>query len=123
MDKNNQFHEFDVVKIKKIHANTVFRCLNKGINQIDFTNKKMIKERPAIIIKRIGSIYIVLPLTTKQIKDSRAHTMLRTPFKNKNFSYQSYLMFDSLLRLQDEQIEDFYTNHKKAINFSESTKN
>jgi intracellular septation protein A len=122
--KHKNFHVkvFDVVRIKKIHANKIFDHLEKGEKQLNFNNDEFIKVRPAIVIQKIGSILIVLPLTSKPIINdhTKAHQLLRTEFIHKSFSQPSYLMFDSLLRIQENQIEGLYKQGK--ILFTESTK-
>ena len=48
------YRQFDVVLIKKLHANNVFNCIKNKDYLIDFSKEEYIKTRPAIILKALN---------------------------------------------------------------------
>jgi len=119
-----KYRQFDLIKIKKLHANEIFSQLKKGNYFLDLSDTKFIKERPAIILRVIKKSYIVIPLTTKPLggnENSNLHKLLRCEFSLKGLQ-KSYLMFDSVLKLDSKQIDGLYKNNNKRIVMSNSNK-
>ncbi|AGY41433.1 hypothetical protein mflW37_3660 [Mesoplasma florum W37] len=124
MNQNIQYRRFDIIKIKKLHANKIFKSLNKKKNIINFNDDKFIKKRPAIILKTFkNGDYLILPLTTKPIRNPKVHSLLREKIEIKDLK-DSYLMFDSILRIRNNQILGIYSKGKgkNFVVLSNSTK-
>jgi hypothetical protein len=79
----SQIRAYDIIEISKLHTNNIFSKIKKGESQIDFSNQKFIKKRPAIVLKNFNNFFIVLPLTTRSINNNencKEHLTLRTSF-------------------------------------------
>lgn len=123
-----RFNRYDIVVFPLIHINKIYDFLNLNetitINKND-TNSLFMKVRSGVILKGFNSLnkthYIIVPITSKKIADDNVQNSIRSKITLSNME-ESYLMWDSILNLADENIINLHFKNNVSIKLSNAGK-
>ncbi|AGR41691.1 hypothetical protein [Spiroplasma taiwanense] len=121
-----KYRKYTIIKYYKLHANNIFKTIdnNASIN-FKLNDEDYLKIRPAIIwdiVELNGNFkYLILPLTTKETK-GLFNLKFRSKIKISNLNSKSFIMWDSIINIDENLIIGNYNKNGKTVKLSEANK-